>query len=579
MGIMATNDKRRKTAVEAHYPQTTTASQKSRLCLKVNAQATRSQHCYKSTLSVIQPHNKIYHANLVNLKTLADNEAIAFTKGIAVGRCQENNINTYKVLSSTRDLHHKKAQQIGYCRVWHYKESFNFQRRKPFSYEEAQQKGGCITAFFKKAKTNAHCFKNQSKKAMAVPSEFYPIALPSAPPRNLVCPLPPPSRSLSLALVRTRAQSPRSLPLPLRCWNKLNPYADNRQTANTETFYISPKEAYIMNHNIKATINNKPIELLGFEIRADMDGFCFQVQAEVPVNEKEKTITSIGEEPILTININGEKFSFLIEGRRDNRQFISDTLTLIGRSQSAHLSADYAEFKSGSNPEIYARQIGDEILQFTGFRTQWQMANWLIPEEVYSYSGKSPIAILQEIANVAGGFLSSDSHEKMLILKRKWPFPAWEIEAQEANVSLPSSAILSISGEETLTTRANVVYAMGEENSGKAACIYRGMEARDKPCSSLRHALYTDLDVLREAGINALSETGKHKIETVTTLYNYNEDPNKRIPRAELGDIWEIEERGEKWKGVVIAVSISATSDRGAPVLTQQITIDRYLDK
>lgn len=599
---MAGNDKRLQTIIEARYPQSTSASKRAGICLKTDVTSHTLSQEQSAPSAATTPKANCYNFNISNYKTLSGQDVLIAPIATQIAQCRKTQTSNFSSLLNSQSARHKHSIGLARCAHFYYKKTGKSEHQHRQFWKEAKDLQNCTDVHFKQAQQSGHCFKMQHKKTVPVPMEYYPIVLPDEPPRDLICPLPPSSRALALELVRTRTQSPKTLPLPLNCWNKQHPFIDQRPD-EAETYHITPKESYIMQNYIIAKINNKQVEILSFNIQSDVDSFCWQVSAEIPVSEKENIpSTEIGFEAILSLEINGEKFKFLIEGKRDNRQFIGDSITLTGRSQTAHLGADYAQFKTGQNAEAYARQIADEVLQFTDYSTKWQIANWLIPADTYSYTGKSPLAIIQELADVAGGFLTSHPSEKQLILKRRWGHPAWEIKEASPHVVLPSSVILSISGEESINQRANVVYIMGEEGAGKAACVYREQEGRDAPASTIKHSLFTDLDVLREAGINALSNTGKHKRETVTTLYNtletipktqkddewqtYNPDkkeaiPPKRdiIPRAELGDIWQIEERGEHWQGVVVAVAISGTIDNGAPLLTQSITIDRYLDK
>ena len=50
-----------------------------------------------------------------------------------------------------------------------------------------------------------------------------------------------------------------------------------------------------------------------------------------------------------------------------------------------------------------------------------------------------------------------------------------------------------------------------------------------------------------------------------------------QLPLASLGAVWAFAEAGQTWQGVIKGVSVAVELDGGAPVVTQTVTIDRYL--
>ena len=51
------------------------------------------------------------------------------------------------------------------------------------------------------------------------------------------------------------------------------------------------------------------------------------------------------------------------------------------------------------------------------------------------------------------------------------------------------------------------------------------------------------------------------------------------IPMADLGEIWQINEPTGSWQGVVVGMSVEVKIENDAPVVTQNVTIDRYFDE
>ena len=188
---------------------------------------------------------------------------------------------------------------------------------------------------------------------------------------------------------------------------------------------------------------------------------------------------------------------------------------------------------------------------------------------------KTPIAVLQELAQAAGGFVESDRARPVVRFKPKWKKASWEVSDAPADVSVPVSVIFSISGQRNVSERANGVYVWPSHNKGKGADVYRNGSNREPRASALTNTLYTDQPVLLAAGIAALSETGVHKRETVSLPVS----DKYAIPMANLGEIWQINEPTGSWQGVVVGVSVEVKIENDAPVVTQNLTIDRYFDE
>ncbi|WP_308861107.1 hypothetical protein [Neisseria mucosa] len=396
---------------------------------------------------------------------------------------------------------------------------------------------GCLQSDILAAADLARCFSPKSLPAVTVPCEYYEIPVEPEPvPETYVCGIRPPSNRLALRFYRKKiAHDPRHIPLPFACFD----------TAKTPVL-----NGYIMKNTVKATADGQPIELFSASFTADTGGYCWQGSLTVSPEDFAKInpdARAKGEEAQIKVQINADTFVILAEDYSDNRRFGQKSYTVTGRSVTARLGADYAPKGSGTyrNP-IYAQQIATEVLRPTGVGLDgWTMADWLIPADVYALTDKTPMAVLQELAQAA------------------------------ADVTVPASVIYSISGQRNVSERANGIYVWPSHNKGKGADVYRNGSNREPRASALTHALYTDQPVLLAAGVAALSATGVHKRETVSLPVS----DKYAIPMANLGEIWQISEPSGNWQGVVVGVSVEVKIENDAPVVTQNVSIDRYLDE
>ena len=283
------------------------------------------------------------------------------------------------------------------------------------------------------------------------------------------------------------------------------------------------------------------------------------------------------KEAVITVEAAGHTFAFIAEEYGDTRRFGQKDYTVSGRSLTAYLGADYGKPGSGTYQNaVYARQIADAQLEFSGFKViGWHIPDWLVEGGSYAVTGKTPMTVLQELAKAADGFVESDPHLPVVRIKPRWPKVAWQIAEAEPDATVPSSVILQIGGRRTVSERCNGVFVWAEHAKGRAGDVYRQGGSREPRAAALTDTLYTDTDVLTAAGMAALSDTGIHKTETVQMPVS----EKYGIPLAQLGQIWQIQEPEGHWQGVITGITLTVESENGAPKITQSAVIDRYMDK
>ena len=414
------------------------------------------------------------------------------------------------------------------------------------------------------------CHIVRYQRAVRPPCEYYPIPLPPPPPDQSPCRIRPPSHQLPLPLSRRRINRDSArLALPLRCWHD----------SDTNDLPILP--GYVMHNKITADVGGEPLDLLALTLTTDTASYCWQGDitlspasfAKLGIDQR-----AAGDEAVITLRINGNRWDILAEDYRDTRKFIGHSYTVTGRSITARLGADYAKGRHQKyNEARYARQIADEQLNLLPYTlAAWEAVDWLIPGDTYTVSGQTPIEVIADLARAAGAYVESHPYEPQLFVRPVWRQPAWGKPTPA--LTIPANLILSVSGQRRISERANAVRITpaAEQvggNKAKGGLVYREGTDQQPEASTLTHAAYTDSDVMRAAGIHALSETGTHKIETVALPWA----EKYQLPLATLGAVWAFAEAGQTWQGVIKGISVAVELDNGAPVVTQTVTIDRYL--
>lgn len=389
------------------------------------------------------------------------------------------------------------------------------------------------------------CTSTKIQQSLPVPCRFYPLPKPPPPPSSRSCQLPPPSDRLPFKLTY-KSERPDNYPFALKCWH------------DDYVIITPPNTGYIMHNTITAHLAGKKIEPLSFSIKTDMASFCWQGQIELPYT------VDISDNPQITVNINGLLFVILAEELTHNRAFASTSVTISGRSISAQLSAEYGKSKAVTET-LYASQLINEQLANLGITANYLIRDYLIQDGVYTGNQKSIIAVIDDVAKAAGGFIYSDPANATIHLKPRYKVPAWELATASPDKIVPLSAIQKMTISHRQNPRYNSVWLVGQIGGQ----VYRQGQDRTQDAPSSDNPLYNDPAII-DAGIAMLSDSGNHKIITVQTILS----DKYQMSLAKLGDIWQIDGQN----AIVTAVSVDVKSDNGVPIISQTVTLDGYND-
>ena len=409
---------------------------------------------------------------------------------------------------------------------------------------------------------------SQSRTQAAVPVPWRYYAIPDEPPPPIVntCRIRPPSSRLPLSLTRKRNGLPSSqLPLPLMCWHDQAPA------------FVIDSRSYIVLNTVTATIGGIAIDPIDFNIKTDMDSYCWQGGIKISDSQYQKVKAKLdvarGNEPLVIVVVNGVSYSFIAEEISRNRVFGNYSYSISGRSSTSHLGKDYAHSQGGTiNQDLYASQIINMQLADLPFTLdRFEVKDWPIPAGTFNVSNQSPIGIIHQLATACGGILVSDPLNAKLSIYPKWKKPAWELATVTADLVVPMGVVQSISDQKRVNPRYNTTLLIGRTEASE---VYRKLQGRNLIAPVDNSVLYTDRDCVVPKGIQLLSDSGTHGLYTlkIRVADKYN------MPLVELGQILQISDPEGAWKGIVTGVSLDVGRDNDAITVWQTVNIDRYLD-
>lgn len=407
------------------------------------------------------------------------------------------------------------------------------------------------------------CQSIKVQHAVLVPDRYYPIPIPPPVKPPNVCRIRPSSSQLPLRMGRQRRGLLSSnLPLSLTCWHDDPP------------LIIPSLRTYIMHHTITANIGGISVSPFGFNIKTDMDSYCWSGGVSISPDDhakiKHKLDVDIGLEPMINVMLNDMQFAIIAENSSRSRQFGRTSHNLDGRSITAKLGADYAVPNDRLFDQAnYASQIVNQQLQDLPFTANFDIDDWLIPASTYAVSNKTPIGVIMDIAEAAGGFVESHPTDAAISIKKRWKINAWELATATPDVTIPADVIKSATDKTNKNTRYNTVTLIGDIEAHE---IFRATQGRDIAAPMLSNALFTAREVTVSKGSSVLSDSGTHSIQSLDLI------SDDSIPLAQLGQIWQVNDTDGAWRGVITGVALDCKVVNETPNVDQTITIDRYMD-
>lgn len=420
----------------------------------------------------------------------------------------------------------------------------------------------------------ANQHKAYTQHATPVPCRYYPIPKPPPPPVVFTCRLRPPASGLPLTLTRRKGLPASALPLPLMCWH------------DTAPAFVPNLRSYLVHHIVTATLGGLNIDPIKFDIKTDMDSYCYSGSIEISHVDyqriKAKLDVDRGNEPLILVTVNGNAFGFIAENVSRNRQFGASVYQLSGRSRAARLGQDYAQAQGVNGTggtieqDLYASQIMRMQLNDLPFSIdEFHVDDWLIPSGTLNVSNQTPISIISQLATACGGKVISHVSEPKLSIIKRWRVPAWEMATAKPSLVVPMNVVQSISDEKRTNPRHNTVTLIGRQQAFE---IYRQGQGRNLIAPVANWYLYTDQASAIARGVQLLSDSGNHVHYTVKMLVS----DKHNLPLAKLGQIWQINDDTDGGDGafnaLITSVGLSVSRDGDAVVVWQTVGMDRYVD-
>lgn len=344
--------------------------------------------------------------------------------------------------------------------------------------------------------------------------------------------------------------------------------------------YIEPNQNkqwwYIMNEiNVTRLDTGENILVTQGNIQSDVNSWCWSYDLTVPKSELSK-LNPIDNQPVfLKLNINGYIHLMLLENKSRSWQFASEYYRLIGRSPSALLDSPYSATRSytqeneRTSVQLAQAELDRAINSLSSrFKLEmvlnWQLIEelgWVIPSDLLSYNGLSPISAIKLIAESAGGFILSEPDQFKLSIKPLYAKTFWDyLTVDDYQAIIPKSIVTDLSTDYAYLPDYNGI-TLTNDRTGLTAFVNRRDTAGDVLLESVNNPLFTAQSI---QGFAKAKLAQAKLVETHTVIMPITE----KVGFIKPADIVAFD--GEWW-GVVKGVQITFSYGYA----TQQVEIER----
>lgn len=357
-------------------------------------------------------------------------------------------------------------------------------------------------------------------------------------------------------------------------------FSDDPCCDEGETGHLDNKKVYfIMNEGyLKRLSDNQPIEVKSLNLSIDRDSWCWSFSASLPLTEELKVNTD-DDYVEVELGLNGFIWRFLIESNTSNQQFASTDIQIKGRSLTAMLAEEagtrsYNQTIAASSVQLAQAEL-QRITLDSPFSLQWSLVDelgWNVPANAWSYAELTPIKAIQEIAEGAGGFVSSHMKDRTLLIQPRYAYAPWEWGDLTPNISIPFNLVLQRTREKDFKPEYNAV-AVAAEHQGIQAIVKREGTAGDKMAPTVVTPFINSEQPARSMARAELSKYGKKRMYQDTIPLH--PDIGVILPSQIIG----MQGRDlNTWNGHSYGTSISASwsSDAGLKI-RQTFTVERYI--
>ncbi|SDS29434.1 hypothetical protein SAMN05216198_1630 [Halopseudomonas litoralis] len=339
-------------------------------------------------------------------------------------------------------------------------------------------------------------------------------------------------------------------------------------------------ETYMIANSVSLAVlpDRTPLDATGIRVGLDIDSFAWTLSANLFGRTSLAQVRPDANGPKeVELTINGHTWVFIVERYSGTGKLADERYTITGVSQTQLLAKPYAPARSQSNTvPLNAQQAAELELQYTDFILHWDTWNagppdWTLPAGAFSYESKTPMEVIAELAETAGGIVSPSRNSRELTVLPRYKQPVWQWSSAIMDRIIPANIVASWGSEWQPQPEWNSCYVSGT-NHGVSVNVRRAGTAGDEPAPDVFHDWITGEQAGRARGIAELCKGGNQEIITLDLPLFPQQTAPGLVEPAMLCEVRDIE---ETWRGLCLATEITAEGI-GASRVKQTLKLERH---
>jgi hypothetical protein len=254
--------------------------------------------------------------------------------------------------------------------------------------------------------------------------------------------------------------------------------------------------------------------------------------------------------------VDGNVWQFRLDQVSGSVQFGQSGGQIQGRSRAALLGPDVALPVNGYETDAKtAQQLATQELTGTDWQLDWSedLPDWLVPAGRYSYSQKTPLDVIVQLVETAGGRVIADPALSWLRAMPRYPAPVWEWTETEPDVILPRSILITLGWKPRIGQPWDAVY-LGDGIGILAKVQRAGLPGTAMPDAPTIDPLLCHLDACRGRGIAILSDAAAGVDFTLALPLSTDVGLS---PLRDVGELVRFVEGGKTWAGLITDLTVS----------------------
>lgn len=342
-------------------------------------------------------------------------------------------------------------------------------------------------------------------------------------------------------------------------------FSKERQLATEANAYFLPFLYYLTVADCYAKLDDgRDLEVFSCDLSADVGSYGWSLSLTTSGGWFDE-LRKPNAPKLINVWLQGEKWTFLIEGLGRTRGAPKKRTSIKGVSQAALLGSLGSKKSIEQNNARNAQQLALGFLSGTGFNLEWSLTDWLVPANTI-VDTDYPLSLSIAMAEAVGGYVHSHQTDKAIKYDSLFSTPPWEWASRSADVSVPHNFVLTDSFSERSRPIKNGIYVQGEKNGILRQIIRHGTQG-DKQAEPVVNRYITANEAAQQRGVAELSKHGRWNL--IDLSLPVLPLTNKFL---KLGNFIQVQEE-TPWKGVVTGVNISYSQ----PKIRQKVRVEQYV--